>query len=83
MRLNQWTLDADVGVEARLGMRVRRCPSWLTDAEEKLGLRHMMGTVETLGTDGGSELRVRWDNGLTSPHVKAGKRGNCYEIMTA
>ena len=54
-------------------MRVRRCAQNCT----------RLGVIEELGTDGGSELAVRWDNYGTQRNVKAGKRGNTYEIMTA
>ena len=71
--LNRWTIEADIGVEGHVGMRVRRCAQNCT----------RLGVIEELGTDGGSELAVRWDTGGTERNVKAGKRGNVYEIMTA
>ena len=54
-------------------MRVRRCAQNSTK----------LGAIAELGTDGGSELAVKWDGGGTERNVKAGKRGNTYEIMTA
>ena len=71
--LNRWTIEADIGVEGHVGMRVRRCAQNYA----------RLGVIEELGTDGGSELAVRWENGGTQRNVKAGKRGNVYEIMTA
>ena len=71
--LNRWTIEAGIGVEGHVGMRVRRCAQNCT----------RIGVIEELGTDGGSELAVRWENGGTERTVKAGKRGNTYEIMTA
>ena len=54
-------------------MRVRRCAQNCTQ----------LGVITELGADGGSELAVQWDGGRTEGNVKAGKRGNTYEIMTA
>ena len=71
--LNRWTIEAGIGVEGHVGMRVRRC----TQNYARLGV------IEELGTDGGSELAVRWEIGGTQRNVKAGKRGNVYEITTA
>ena len=71
--LNRWTIEAGIGVEGHVGMRVRRCAQNCT----------RLGVIEELGTDGGSELAVRWDNYGTQRNVKAGKRGNTYEILTA
>ena len=71
--LNRWTIEAGIGVEGHVGMRVRRCAENCT----------RIGVIEELGTDGGSELAVRWDNGGTERNIRAGKRGNTYEIMTA
>ena len=71
--LNRWTIEAGIGVEGHVGMRVRRCAQNYA----------RLGVIEELGTDGGSELAVRWENGGTQRNVKAGKRGNVYEIMTA
>ena len=65
--------EAGIGVEGHVGMRVRRCAQNYA----------RIGVIEELGTDGGSELAVRWENGGTQRTVKAGKRGNVYEIMTA
>ena len=42
-----------------------------------------LDVITELGTDGGSELAVRWDRGGTENNVKAGKRGNMYEIIGA
>ena len=80
--LNRWTIEAGMGVAGNVGMRVQRCPSGLSQSRDDRTLRGVQGTIVALGTDGGSELAVSWDNGEVRRNVKAGKHGNTYELMT-
>ena len=57
--LNRWTIEAGIGVEGKIGMRVRRCAQNCT----------RLGVITELGTDGGSELAVQWDGGKSVAKV--------------